>query len=106
MRAPNSSGWSAPSVVLVLITSALIVGCETHRVASTTAPVAGPDTDADASVDVSALGATSETAAVGTTTLGGPLAGLDPALLERFNVGRDDFMEEETAEDGLGPVFN
>ena len=37
---------------------------------------------------------------------GGPLAGLLPAEFERFRVGLDDFLEVETAEEGLGPSFN
>ena len=37
---------------------------------------------------------------------GGPMTGLLPAELERFRIGLDDFMEVETAEEGLGPSFN
>jgi len=37
---------------------------------------------------------------------GDPLRGLIPAEFERFRVGLDDFVEVETAEDGLGPAFN
>ena len=37
---------------------------------------------------------------------GDPLAGLLPAQFERFRLGLDDFLEVETAEDGLGPSFN
>jgi CxxC motif-containing protein (DUF1111 family) len=40
------------------------------------------------------------------TTLGGPIAGLTPEELARFEAGREDFQEIETIEDGLGPVFN
>ena len=35
-----------------------------------------------------------------------PLPGLTPAQLGDFNDGLEEFMEEETPEDGLGPVFN
>ena len=42
----------------------------------------------------------------GQTKAGDPLAGLLQADLDRFTAGRADFEEEETPEDGLGPVFN
>jgi CxxC motif-containing protein (DUF1111 family) len=41
-----------------------------------------------------------------TTSLGRPLPGITPADFERFRVGLDDFLEVETAEEGLGPAFN
>lgn len=37
---------------------------------------------------------------------GDPMPGLLPAEFERFRVGLDDFLEVETAEEGLGPAFN
>ena len=37
---------------------------------------------------------------------GQPLPGITPADFERFRVGLDDFVEVETAEEGLGPAFN
>ncbi len=37
---------------------------------------------------------------------GDSLPGLLPAEFERFRVGLDDFLEVETAEEGLGPAFN
>jgi CxxC motif-containing protein (DUF1111 family) len=37
---------------------------------------------------------------------GAPIRGLTQAQLERFNEGKEAFEETETAEDGLGPVFN
>src|SRR5688572_23696001 len=37
---------------------------------------------------------------------GGPLAGLSPREFSEFRLGLDDFLEVETAEDGLGPAFN
>jgi cytochrome c peroxidase len=43
---------------------------------------------------------------VATSTLGEPLAGLHSEELERFAEGREEFIEEEDIEDGLGPVFN
>jgi CxxC motif-containing protein (DUF1111 family) len=38
--------------------------------------------------------------------LGEPLTGISPADLEEFRLGLDDFLEVETAEEGLGPAFN
>ncbi|MSV29527.1 MAG: hypothetical protein EXQ52_12415 [Bryobacterales bacterium] len=37
---------------------------------------------------------------------GAPLPGITSAELELFRLGREDFNEVETAEEGLGPVFN
>jgi hypothetical protein len=37
---------------------------------------------------------------------GSPLPGLSSRELELFRVGREDFMEVETPEEGLGPMFN
>ena len=37
---------------------------------------------------------------------GGPLPGLTPAEFEAFRLGLDDFLEVETAEEGLGPAYN
>jgi CxxC motif-containing protein (DUF1111 family) len=37
---------------------------------------------------------------------GGPLAGLSPREFSEFRLGLDDFLEVETAEEGLGPAFN
>lgn len=37
---------------------------------------------------------------------GGPLAGVTSRELELFRMGRADFLEVETAEEGLGPLFN
>jgi CxxC motif-containing protein (DUF1111 family) len=37
---------------------------------------------------------------------GDPLAGITPAELELFRLGRQDFLEVEEPEDGLGPAFN
>jgi CxxC motif-containing protein (DUF1111 family) len=38
--------------------------------------------------------------------LGEPLAGISALDLEEFRLGLDDFLEVETAEEGLGPAFN
>ncbi len=37
---------------------------------------------------------------------GSPMPGLTSREIELFRVGREDFLEVETAEDGLGPMFN
>ncbi len=37
---------------------------------------------------------------------GSPLSGLTPREMDLFRSGREDFMEVETPEDGLGPMFN
>ncbi len=37
---------------------------------------------------------------------GGPLPGLTPAEFSEFRLGLDDFIEVESAEEGLGPAFN
>jgi CxxC motif-containing protein (DUF1111 family) len=38
--------------------------------------------------------------------LGGPLPGITAADFEEFRAGLDDFLEVETAEEGLGPAYN
>jgi len=40
------------------------------------------------------------------TQPGDPLAGISAAEFEEFRLGLDDFLEVETAEEGLGPAFN
>ena len=107
LRGPRTS--SVRLGALPVIAAALVIGCwgcGTRPAPVATAPVLRPDADADASVDVSELGATSITPGVAATSLGGPLAGLDAAQLARFTAGREDFIEEDTAEEGLGPLFN
>ena len=37
---------------------------------------------------------------------GSPIRGLTPTEFERFRLGREDFLEVETAEEGLGPAYN
>jgi len=109
-RSPNlyiGRGAAGRGAIVVLVAGMLLVGCETQRATIATAPTAKPDADADATVDVTELGATPQTPVAKTNgTLGGPLAGLDAAELARFEAGRDDFAEEETVDDGIGPVFN
>lgn len=38
--------------------------------------------------------------------LGGPLPGLSPSDVQLFDAGKEDFLEVESPEDGLGPAFN
>ena len=42
----------------------------------------------------------------GTVAPGQPMAGITPHEFERFRLGLEDFLELETAEEGLGPAFN
>src|SRR5262245_34146792 len=86
---------------LVALASLGLVDCETHRTLTTTEPVA-PATDTEAALSVTELGATSLTSTVQGSTLGGPLAGLDAALLARFNAGREEFMDVDDVDEGLG----
>ena len=37
---------------------------------------------------------------------GDPLPGLSAAEFEAFSLGLEDFLEVETAEEGLGPAYN
>src|SRR5215210_484276 len=41
-----------------------------------------------------------------TPLLGGPLPGITPKEFEEFRLGLDDFLEVESADEGLGPAFN
>jgi CxxC motif-containing protein (DUF1111 family) len=42
----------------------------------------------------------------GPPPVGGPLPGLTPAEAQRFNDGRNEFVQNENPQSGLGPVFN
>ena len=42
----------------------------------------------------------------GQVAVNAPLAGLLPSEFSEFRMGLDDFLEVETAEEGLGPAFN
>ncbi len=44
--------------------------------------------------------------AQGQATPGQPLPGITPGEFEEFRLGLEDFLEVETAEEGLGPAFN
>src|SRR5688572_3989075 len=52
------------------------------------------------------VAAQSAPAQVSGPKFGEPLPGIIPAEFEHFRVGLDDFVEVETAEEGLGPAFN
>ena len=67
-----------------------------------------PHEDTAIATDALTLEQESETAVLdgARTEFGAPLRGLPPDLVERFEDGVEDFEEVETAEDGLGPVFN
>ena len=41
-----------------------------------------------------------------TVQAGDPLAGLTPSEFEAFRIGLEDFLEVETADEGLGPAYN
>jgi CxxC motif-containing protein (DUF1111 family) len=96
---------------LVVFTLLLCVGCDSHHL--TTAPPVKSDV-AEATLAVSELAMSDSVSADVTspadmatsTTLGGPLEGLDAADLARFAAGLAEFQDVETTEDGLGPVFN
>ena len=51
-------------------------------------------------------GITGQVEALAAASLGDPLPGLTAAELARFIAGKDEFEEEDTIEEGLGPVFN
>ena len=53
-----------------------------------------------------ALAATAQLTAQRATLPGDPLPGLTPAEFEEFLLGLDDFLEVETADEGLGPAYN
>jgi CxxC motif-containing protein (DUF1111 family) len=53
-----------------------------------------------------ALLLTGSAIAVAPSKFGDPLSGLTKDEKDLFSEGREDFMEEEKPEDGLGPVFN
>jgi hypothetical protein len=90
----------------VLIGGLLVAGCDTKRFNTSPLGKSGVDVTLMAPEDVAPPDATPSADLAGSTTLGGPLAGLDAGLLARFVEGQADFKEIETVEDGLGPVFN
>jgi len=83
------------TVGLVLLLSG--AGCGTGSVGPLPAE---PEADSERTSAENAL------RTLGQPKAGDPLAGLLQADLDRFTAGKEDFEEEETPEDGLGPVFN
>ena len=67
-----------------------------------------PPSDAPAVTDDMVLLQDSENAVTESSLLefGAPVRGLPADLLARFEAGEEEFAEEESAENGLGPVFN
>lgn len=93
---------------LAVIASLFLLGCEARRPSLSTAPAGGSEVVVSGDTlpaDVMSSDDAPSTEGL-STTLGGPLAGLDPAELARFTAGRDEFQDQETVENGLGPVFN
>ncbi len=59
-----------------------------------------------AAAGAAALAAAAPLTAQRATLPGDPLSGLTPAEFEEFMIGLGDFLEVETAEEGLGPAYN
>ena len=98
---------------LAMIAGLILAGCDSNRPRLSTAPVAESEVEASAELmpqDVVPPGAETSDVEVITdampTTLGGAIGGLDPADLARFVAAQEEFVEEETIDTGLGPVFN
>ncbi len=87
--------------VLILLATLALAGCAQDERGSTSPLAPAPQTETDM---LSSSAGTDNTSLA--TTLGGPIAGLAPDELARFQAGLGDFQEIETVEDGLGPVFN
>jgi CxxC motif-containing protein (DUF1111 family) len=88
VQATKTFGW-------VLVLSA--AGCGSGSVGALPAE---PDTDDDVASASSALHPSMQAG------FGEPLPGLKQVDLDRFDAGKDEFVEDETPEEGLGPVFN
>jgi len=88
-----------------MLASLLLVGCDTDHMKLNTAPLKSDTETAEIAPADSLEFQISGDEAIA-TELGGPLAGLTAEELKRFAEGKDEFEEEETVEEGLGPVFN
>ncbi len=66
----------------------------------------GPLPPAEAEADVDLSSASTGLRVPLQARHGDPLPGLSEDELARFEAGKEEFEEDETAEDGLGPVFN
>jgi CxxC motif-containing protein (DUF1111 family) len=85
--------WRRSLFIMVLVLFAL-VGASSMRTATLSAQLLPPLGAHDPGVRGGAAGA------------GEPLAGLTPGQQRFFAAGKDEFEEEETVPDGLGPRFN
>src|SRR5258705_9962783 len=97
------SGNQTMRGALAVITSLLFAGCDANRPQVDSAPLAKSDVEVPqdvASEDVTTLDAMPSVEIASSSTLGGPLAGLDAADLARFTQGRDEFAEEDGLEEG------
>jgi cytochrome c551/c552 len=90
------------TTTFLLAASLLLAGCGSKAPETSTAPEA--TTIVDTVNTSSAMPAATDLAV--TTSLGGPLRGLNAAELARFDAGLDEFQDDESLEEGLGPVFN
>src|SRR5262245_16028524 len=105
MPSPRHLHWCASlTSTLAVLAIPLLTGCDVHRPVAETAPVASAEVDATA--DAASIDPSESFDMSSGVTLGSPLAGLTASELARFHAGQDEFMEEETASEGLGPVFN
>src|SRR5262245_45261638 len=96
----------AACAALATLASLLLLGCDARpKLTSplTTSDLAQSDV---ASLDTVTMDVPSSANVVEASTLGGPLAGLTGDELARFYEGQAEFQEEETTDEGLGPVFN
>jgi Di-haem oxidoreductase, putative peroxidase len=84
------------TVVLALLVAS--GGCGTGSVGPL--PPAEPEADVDLTSASTGLHVSLQARS------GEPLPGLTTDELARFEAGKEEFEEDETAEDGLGPVFN
>ena len=101
-----SLSWCGGLAVIAIV---LVAGCDSNRPPLNTAPFSKLGVRVTTGVSSAALDSVSDAAPpnlVSSNALGGPLRGLDAADLIRFAQGQDDFEEAETADEGLGPVFN
>ena len=94
--------WRAVLVGSHLLASIALVGCGARNPISNTAP--HTDTAVDTVNTAAEIQPTADL--VGTTTLGGPLKGLNAGEMARFDAGLTEFQDHDGIAEGLGPVFN
>ena len=90
------------SLAILLMVGFLLPGCGGKSSDLNTAP------QGDVAVDTvnTSSELPSAESVVSSTTLGGPLRGLDATELARFSEGLTEFETAEAVDEGLGPVFN